>query len=268
MTKVLLIYDPFYANIKKVAMAISRGLEAGKVSVDTIPSEDINVDKLHDYDLIAIGCVNSYDGISKQLKSFVNTMNSFNMEGKYGFVFEIKAEGMHAKSAGKRINRYLKNMKMKMIHPIIIELIKNKDGTIKNKIFVNMEQVGLNISLKLDNDKHKFLNKPKILKYSKLIIFGGGPIFFFIRAVQLAVLGGDTFSTLNPIGSWILLSMEITFSGIAGTLALVSLLFELCHKKELKFLIKIKAQNLYLIIGVSSYMLHFIRVTIWLSIIL
>lgn len=267
MTKALLIYDPHYANIKKVAMAISRGLEAGKVSVDTISSEDINVDKLYDYDLIAIGCV-KYDGISKQLKSFLNTLNSLNMEEKYGLVFEIEAEGMLAKSVGKRINRYLKNMKMKMIHPIIIELSTNKEGTLKNKILVKMEQVGLNISLKLDGDKHKFLNKPKILKYSKLIIFGGGPIFFFIRAVQLAFLGGDTFSTLNPIGSWILLSMEIIFSGLAGTLALVSLLFELSHKRDLIFLNKIKAQNLYLITGVSSYMLHFIRVSIWLSIIL
>ncbi|MFW9929915.1 MAG: hypothetical protein ACFFD1_11025, partial [Candidatus Thorarchaeota archaeon] len=81
-------------------------------------------------------------------------------------------------------------------------------------------------------------------------------------------LGGDTFSTLNPIVSWILLSMEITISGIASTLALVSLLFELSHKRELIFLNKIKAQNLYLITGVSSYMIHFIRVAIWLSLIL
>jgi hypothetical protein len=132
-----------------------------------------------------------------------------------------------------------------------------------------MEQTGLKISEKLNNyDFRKELNNSRILRYLKLILFGGGPIFLFIRAIQLASSGGDTFANTNLIGSWTLLSMEIGFSAIASIIALASLIYRIRYKKELKILSEVRAQKVLLLAGIITYALHFLRVAIWLSLIL
>ncbi|MEJ2295026.1 MAG: hypothetical protein P8Y23_09660 [Candidatus Lokiarchaeota archaeon] len=269
MKRALLIYEPANDHIRDVAMAISRGLEAGKVSVDTISTKDIDVEDVIYYDLIGFGCSTNFQGNPAQWKQFLNTVNSIKIEGKYGFVFETISDRKLTQSVGKEIISQFKRMKIKILHPVITESISNIEGSLDKKTFIRMEQVGLRISEKLNLVKiHEESTKSRILKYLKLILFGGGPIFFFIRAIQLASIGGDTFGTINPIGSWTLLLMEICFSGIAGVIASTSIFYDLIFKKDLIILNKLRAQKLLLIVGIISYILHFLRVIIWLSLIL
>ncbi len=269
MNRALILYDSVNENVKKVAMAITRGLEAGNVFVNSIPIEKFDINELNYYKLIAVGVSTNSHGLSNQMKLFLKKMKKLKIEAKYRFVFETRTDKKFTESVAKRISKNLKNMGMKMIHPTLKRIPITKDGPLEKKIFNKMEQIGLKISEKMTyNGVQKELNKSKILKYVKLILFGGGPIFFFIRAIQLASFGGDTFGRINPIGSWILLSMEISISGISGIIALASLIYDLKYKTELIILNKLRAQKLFLIVGIITYVLHFIRVAIWLSLIL
>jgi len=153
MKKAVILYDSVYGNTKKVAMSLSRGLEAGGLYVDSCSIEDFDMVELNNYDIIGIGGPTHYHGASKKMKSFLNKIKHLKMEGKYGFAFETKGEFRLAGSAAKRIARYLKKIKIKIIHPTITGIVLAQEGPLKKSTLDLMEQIGLNISDKLNNSK-------------------------------------------------------------------------------------------------------------------
>jgi hypothetical protein len=85
------------------------------------------------------------------MKSFLKEIRKLKLEGKYGFTFETKGEFRLAGSAAKRITRYLNKMKVKFIHPTITGIVLEQKGPLKDNTLDFMEQVGLNISDKVNN---------------------------------------------------------------------------------------------------------------------
>ena len=151
MKKAIILYDSVYGNTKKVAMSLSRGLEAGGLYVDSSSIQNFDIKELKNYDLIGIGGPTHYHGASKQIKSFLNKIKHLKMEGKYGFAFETKGEFRLAGSAAKRITRYLNKINTKIIHPTITGKVLNQEGPLKESTLNLMEQIGLNISDKANN---------------------------------------------------------------------------------------------------------------------
>ena len=47
MMRALFLYDSVDENVKKVAMAITRGLEAGNIFVNSISIEDVDVNEIN-----------------------------------------------------------------------------------------------------------------------------------------------------------------------------------------------------------------------------
>ncbi len=112
------------------------------------------------------------------------------------------------------------------------------------------------------------MNKSSVnqfLNHLKWIFLGGGPIFFFVRAIYLASTGGDTFATINPIFSWSLLFSEISLSGIAGSVGITGLVLWKRELNQIQLKCKQNLKRIVLFTSVSTYIIHFIRVTIWLS---
>ncbi|MFX0001493.1 MAG: hypothetical protein ACFE88_15380 [Candidatus Hermodarchaeota archaeon] len=112
------------------------------------------------------------------------------------------------------------------------------------------------------------MNKSNVklfLNQSKWILLGGGPIFFLVRAIYLASTGGDTFGTVNPIFSWFLLFSEISLSGIAGSVGIIGLISWKRELNQKKLQYKKNLKKIVLFAGISTYIIHFIRVAIWLS---
>jgi hypothetical protein len=105
----------------------------------------------------------------------------------------------------------------------------------------------------------------KFLTQLKLILLGGGPVFFFVRAIYLASTGGDTFGTINPIFSWSLLYSEISLSGITGSVGITGLILWKRELNQIQSKCKQNLKRIILFTGVSTYIIHFIRVAIWLS---
>jgi flavodoxin len=275
MKKVVILYDSVYGNTKKVALSLSRGLEAGGLYVDSSSMQDFDTEELKNYDIIGIGGPTHFHGASKQMKLFLNRIKHLKMEDKYGFAFETKGDFRLAGSAAKRIIRCLKKMKVKIIHPTVSGIVLDKEGPLQETTSEMMEQVGLNISDKVNNRKtQKDINGDiKNLKNSgvkitfnrlKWILLGGGPIFFFVRAIYLASTGGDCFGTINPIFSWILLLLEISLSGIAGSTGIAGLISWIKAKNQIISHNKSYLSKIVFCVGITTYIVHFIRVAIWL----
>jgi len=277
MKKVIVLYDTVYGNTKKVAMSLSRGLEAGNLYVDCISIQDFKIDEIEIYDAVGIGGPTHFHGMSKSMKSFLKIIKKRRMENKLGFAFETKGDFDLAGSAGKKIIRYLKRMKLTIIYPPITGVVLNKEGPLEDRILNNIEQIGLRISEKINNGAlninksqvHRKSESPRhkiILNRLKWILVGGGPIFFFIRAIYMASRGGDCFGTINPLGSWFLLLLEIIISGIAGITWLVGLIIWKSSKKIIfTDSRKILFKQFILLTGICSYVAHFIRVSIWIA---
>ena len=153
MKKAIILYDSVFGNTKKVAMSLSRGLEAGGLHVDSSSIENLEIENLYNYDIIGIGGPTHYHGASKKMKSFLSKIKHLRLEGKYGFAFETKGEFRLAGSAAKRIVRYLNKLKLKIIHPFISGIVLGQEGPLKEKTLEKMEQIGLNISVKINNSR-------------------------------------------------------------------------------------------------------------------
>ncbi|MFW9865281.1 MAG: flavodoxin domain-containing protein [Candidatus Thorarchaeota archaeon] len=276
MKKVIVLYDTVYGNTKKVAMSLSRGLEAGNLYVDCNSIQDFKIHELESYDAVGIGGPTHFHGISKSMKSFLKIIKKKRMENKLGFAFETKGDFHLAGSAGKKIIHYLKRMKLTIIYPPITGIVLNKEGPLEDRTLNNIEQIGLRISEKINNGAmninknqvHRKSESPRyriILNRLKWILVGGGPIFFFIRAIYMASTGGDCFGTINPLGSWFLLLLEIIISGIAGITALFCLNLWRKNKRVIfTDFEKRRLKQFVLIAGVCSYSAHFVRVAIWI----
>jgi hypothetical protein len=112
------------------------------------------------------------------------------------------------------------------------------------------------------------LNKSSVkpfLNQFKWVLLGGGPIFFLVRAIYLACTGGDTFSTINPVFSWFLLFSEISLSGIAGSVGIIGLISWRRYLNQMELKYKKNLKKIILFAGINTYIVHFIRVAIWLS---
>lgn len=275
MKKAIILYDSVYGNTKKVAMSLSRGLEAGGLYVDSCSIQDFDNIELKNYEVIGIGGPTHFHGASKHLKSFLKRIKYLKMEDKYGFAFETKGDFRLAGSAARRVTRYLKKMKLKIIHPTFTGIVLNKEGPLQENTSDMMEQAGLNISDKVNisntqkeiNQGIKYLKNSSInlyLNQLKWILLGGGPIFFFIRALYLASTGGDCFGAINPIFSWILLLLEIGLSGIIGTAGITGLLLWKREANRTVILKKLNIRKVVLLGGITTYIVHFVRVTIWI----
>ena len=80
MKKALILYDSVYGNTKKVAMSLSRGLEAGGIYVDSNSIQDFDILEFKNYDIIGIGGPTHFHGASKALKSFLTKIKHLKME--------------------------------------------------------------------------------------------------------------------------------------------------------------------------------------------
>ncbi|MFX1451968.1 MAG: flavodoxin domain-containing protein [Promethearchaeota archaeon] len=276
MKRALIVYDSIYGNTKKVAMSLSRGLEAGGINVDCYFIQDFDLTLISNYDVIGIGGPTHFHGISKGIKSFLKKIIHNNLEKMLGFAFETKTDFKLAGSSAKRIIKYLKIMKMKIICPPITGIVLNKEGPLKEQTSDFMEQIGLKLSDKLNNNivQKDNLHSSKELKKSndfvflnrlKWIFLTGGPLFFFIRALYFVSIGGDCFGTINPLFSWFLIISEVITSAIAWLSGIINLLLLIKGEKLRIFMKKMSLHRIILCAGFLSYVVHFIRVAFWIS---
>jgi flavodoxin len=104
-----------FGTTEIVARAFERGLiEAGMETI-CAKTSDVAPGSLHDYDLVCLGGPTEVFTATREVKEFLNTIRSVDLEGKFGFAFDTKLDSRMSGSAAKYIEHALDDSGLHMI---------------------------------------------------------------------------------------------------------------------------------------------------------
>ena len=142
MSRAMVIYDTKFGNTEKIARALALGIEKQRVKVDCVKADEVDVDKLVEYNFLAIGGPTHTFGVSKPMKAFLEKLKSVDIKGKKAFAFDTKLKSWWAGSAGKRIEKTLKRLGMSIVKPHSSAIIKGSEGPLEEGMEEMFEQIG------------------------------------------------------------------------------------------------------------------------------
>jgi len=146
MKKAITIFDTKFGNTEKIARALARGMEKQGVKVDCVKADEVDVDKLVEYDFLAIGGPTHAFGVSKPMKAFLEKLRSVDIKGKKAFAFDTKLKLFFAGSAGKGIEKELKKLGMGLVKPHVSAIVKANEGPLEAGTEEMFEQIGVEIA--------------------------------------------------------------------------------------------------------------------------
>jgi len=102
MKKVIIVYESVYGNTKKIAEAISKGInEYAELESIVKKTGEIHTDDLCNYDAILFGCPNHDQEPARNLLKFIDRASIVHLEGKAGAVFDTYTGGNRDVAARK-----------------------------------------------------------------------------------------------------------------------------------------------------------------------
>ncbi len=150
MKKAIVIYDSRFGNTEKIARALARGIEKQGVKVDCFKVDEVDVQKLVEYDFLAIGGPTHMLGMSEPMKEFLENLNSVDISGKKGFCFDTRNQSRFNRfdlnSAAKRIEKKMKRMRVKMIKPRKSVMVEGREGPLEEAAQEKFEKLGKEIA--------------------------------------------------------------------------------------------------------------------------
>jgi flavodoxin len=149
MSRALIVYDTKFGNTEKMARALAEGMEEQGVRVDCLKVHNVDVSKLGEYDLLAVGGPTHKLGISESMKDFLQKLEKANLAGKRAFAFDTKIKSRFAGSAGKRIEKKLKKLGMCIVKSHVSAIVKGREGPVEEGAEETFKQIGVDIAKSL-----------------------------------------------------------------------------------------------------------------------
>jgi len=146
MTRALVIYDTKFGNTMKVANALVQGLAAQGIEAESVNIVRVAIDTLSEYDALLIGGPTHRQKTSELMAMFLDRLDRAHVSGKAGFAFDTKVEHRFAGSAGRRIEKKLKKLGMKVIMPRASAIVVGREGPLKEGTEETFMQIGSQIA--------------------------------------------------------------------------------------------------------------------------
>jgi len=146
MKKAAVIYDTKFGNTERMAKVLASGMEEQGVEVDCVRVDEVDVDKLGEYDFLAIGGPTHGFGVSKPMKAFLEKLRSVDIKGKKAFAFDTKLKSRLAGSAGKGIEGKLKTLRTSIVKPHSSAIVKGTEGPLEEGMEEMFRQIGAEIA--------------------------------------------------------------------------------------------------------------------------
>jgi flavodoxin len=124
MKKAIVIYHTQFGNTEKIAKEVASGMDEQGIDVDCIKVEDVQIDRLKEYDLLAIGGPTHGFSMSKPMKVFIKKLEHVDLQGKNAFTFDTKNSGRFWGSAAKGIEKRLKRLGLNIVKPHASAIVK------------------------------------------------------------------------------------------------------------------------------------------------
>lgn len=146
MKKAIAIFDSKFGNTEKIAKALSEGMKKEGLDVDCVRIDNVDLDKLADYEMLAFGAPTHGFGISKPMKEFLKKLQNINLRDKRAFAFDTKLRSRFAGSAAKGIEKQLKKLQMTIIRPYASAIVKGTEGPLEEGAEEKFTQIGSEIA--------------------------------------------------------------------------------------------------------------------------
>jgi flavodoxin len=102
MKKAIIVYESVYGNTKRIAEAISKGInKIDGVECEIRKTGEIHTDDLCDYDAILLGCPNHNQSPALNLVKFIDRASIVHLSGKIGAAFDTYTGGNKDVAVGK-----------------------------------------------------------------------------------------------------------------------------------------------------------------------
>jgi flavorubredoxin len=146
LKKAIVIYDSKFGNTEKIANALSEGMKKEGLDVDCAKVDNVNLNKLVEYEILAIGAPTHGFGISKPMREFLKKLENLNLRDKKAFAFDTKLRSRFAGSAGKGIEKQLTKLQMTIIKPYASAIVKGTQGPLEEGEEEKFTQIGSEIA--------------------------------------------------------------------------------------------------------------------------
>jgi flavorubredoxin len=146
MKKAIVIYHTQFGNTEKIAKSLASGMGEQGIEVDCIKVEEVKIEKLTEYDLLAIGSPTLAFSISQPIKSFLEKLERVPIKGKKAYAFDTRMQLWWAGSAGKGIEKRLKRIGMSIVKPYSSAIVKGKEGPLQDGMEEKFKQIGIEIA--------------------------------------------------------------------------------------------------------------------------
>jgi flavodoxin I len=142
MKKAIVIYHTLFGNTEKIAKALASGMDEQGIDVNCVKVEDAQIDKLIEYDLVAIGGPTHGFGMSSPIRAFIKKLKQVNLHNKKAFAFDTKRGYRLAGSAAKGIEKKLKKNGLDIVKPYASAIVKDLKGPLEDDMDKKFKQIG------------------------------------------------------------------------------------------------------------------------------
>jgi len=146
LRKAIVIYDSKFGNTEKIARALSEGMKKEGVDVDCLRIDNVDPNKLTEYEILVIGAPTQVLGISKPMKDFLKKLETVNLQNKKAFAFDTRLKSRFAGSAAKGIEKQLKKSKMTIVKPYASAVVKGSEGPLEEGSEEKFTRIGTEIA--------------------------------------------------------------------------------------------------------------------------
>jgi len=149
VSRAIIVYDTKFGNTEKIAKALAEGMKKEGVNVDCLKIDQVDVSKLGEYDMLAIGGPTHKLGLSEPMKDFLQKLENVNLSGKKAIAFDTKLKSRFAGSAGKRIEKKLKKLGMSIVKSHVSAVVNGREGPIEEGAEKTFSQIGVDVAKSL-----------------------------------------------------------------------------------------------------------------------
>jgi len=146
MTKAIVIYHTLFGNTEKVAKALASGMDERGIDVSCVKVEDVQIDKLTDFDLLVIGGPTHGFGMSSPVRKFFKKLKMVDLRNKRAFAFDTKRGYRLSGSAAKGIEKRLKKIGLEIIKPCVSAIVEDLKGPLQDGMDKKFKQIGAELA--------------------------------------------------------------------------------------------------------------------------
>jgi flavodoxin len=154
MRKGIVIYDSNFGNTEKIARALALGLGEKGAEIDCLKVDQVDIERLAEYDFIAVGGPTHIISASKPMKEFLERLKAVDLRGLKGFSFDTRNESrmnsrmwlLFENSAARVIESALRGMKVDIVRPRRSAIVEGREGPLHEGMEETFRQIGVEIA--------------------------------------------------------------------------------------------------------------------------